>query len=140
MGHDPAGCPEGCARATQGGGKREQHVAPPPSLLPRATFGVMDHVEAARVLRAAHHLVRTGGFGLNGAINRAGAATISAEWARRLVRRVIGSASIPAWEGDSIRTVGDQLYAIERAMTLARAPVPRRGGWRVGQPHQRMDT
>lgn len=60
--------------------------------------------------------------------------SLGSEHAKRAVRRVIGDPSIAGWEAHPMRTRGDALEALRRAIDLcgAQSPArPRRGGWSV---------
>lgn len=87
-------------------------------------------VAALATLRAAHLLVQQGRLVWQ-ALAEAGEGGITAEYARRLVRRVIGTHDIPGWESHRFVTRADRLRALGAACVLAGGVPPPRGGWRV---------
>lgn len=85
---------------------------------------------ALGTLRDAYALVGKG-MEVWRALSEAGEGGICAEYARRLVRRVIGSHDIPGWESHRHVTRADRLRALAAACVLAGGSPPPKGGWRV---------
>lgn len=85
---------------------------------------------ALGTLRDAHVLVQRGWLTWK-AISEAGEGGITAEYARRLVRRVIGHHDIPGWDAHAFRTKAERLRVLGAACVLAGGKPPQRGGWKL---------
>ena len=109
------------------------------------TVGALEVLLGARELLLRSRWIQgapsvSGGYSIYGAIQHVGRdAPLRAEWARKALRSLVGL-SIPSWNDEPLRTRGDVLHVLGRAIDMlegrsSRVPIPiyrRRGGWSVG--------